>query len=59
MLSRLREREVENKMVITESGSIPFSNECVWGGDEVDMSQILVVVRENASTEQVQGAVAG
>jgi peptidyl-prolyl cis-trans isomerase SurA len=56
VMSRLREREVDNKMVITESEIDTFlANEQQDGrGDEVDLSHILVVVPENASPEQVQ-----
>jgi peptidyl-prolyl cis-trans isomerase SurA len=56
MMARLREREVDNKMVITESEIDAFlANERQDGrGDEVDLSHILVVVPENASPEQVQ-----
>ena len=57
LMARLREREVENKMVITEGEIDTFlRNEQEDGrGDEVDLSHILVVVPENASPEQVQG----
>ncbi|MDB5925478.1 MAG: PpiC-type peptidyl-prolyl cis-trans isomerase [Betaproteobacteria bacterium] len=57
VMARLREREVDNKMVITESEIDTFlANEQQDGrGDEVDLSHILVVVPERASPEQVQG----
>jgi peptidyl-prolyl cis-trans isomerase SurA len=56
MMARLREREVDNKMVITESEIDTFvANEQQDGrGDEVDLSHILVVVPESARPEQVQ-----
>jgi peptidyl-prolyl cis-trans isomerase SurA len=56
VMARLREREVDNKMVITESEIDTFlANEQQDGrGDEVDLSHILVVVPENARPEQVQ-----
>ena len=56
MMQRLREREVDNKMVITESEIDTFlTNEHQDArGDEVELSHILVVVPENASPEQVQ-----
>jgi peptidyl-prolyl cis-trans isomerase SurA len=58
IMSRLREREVDNKIVITESEidallSVSASEE--MRADEVNLSHILVVVPENASPEQVQG----
>lgn len=57
VMARLREREVDNKMVITESEIDTFlanekQNEAA--GDEVALSHILVIVPENASPEQVQ-----
>jgi peptidyl-prolyl cis-trans isomerase SurA len=56
VMARLREREVDNKMVITESEIDTFlANEQQDGrGDEVDLAHILVVVPEHASPEQVQ-----
>ena len=57
LMARLREREVENKIVITESEIDSFlsasSNEQARG-DEVNLSHILVVVPENAAPEQLQ-----
>jgi peptidyl-prolyl cis-trans isomerase SurA len=57
ILTRLREREVENKIVITESeidALLAASANEEMRSDEVDLSHILVVVPENASPEQVQ-----
>lgn len=55
-MARLREREVDNKIVITESeiDSLLSNNKMDGSGDEVNLSHILVVVPENASPEQVQ-----
>ena len=58
VMSRLREREVENKIVITESeidALLSASANEEMRSDEVNLSHILVVVPENASPEQVQG----
>lgn len=54
--ARLREREVDNKIVITESEiDALLANEKQDGSrDEVNLSHILVVVPENASPEQLQ-----
>lgn len=56
VMARLREREVDNKIVITESEiDALLANEKQSGAnDEVNLSHILVVVPENASPEQVQ-----
>ena len=57
IMSRLREREVDNKIVITESeidALLAASVNEEMRSDEVDLSHILVVVPENASPEQVQ-----
>ncbi len=56
VMARLREREVDNKIVITESEiDALLANEKPDGSrDEVNLSHILVVVPENASPEQVQ-----
>jgi len=57
LMARLREREVDNKMVITESEIDNFlagEQQQDGRGDEVDLSHILVVVPERASPEQVQ-----
>jgi peptidyl-prolyl cis-trans isomerase SurA len=57
VMSRLREREVDNKIVITESEIDALLSASVneeMRSDEVDLSHILVVVPENASPEQVQ-----
>ena len=57
IMSRLREREVDNKIVITEGeiDALLSNNKQDGSGDEVNLSHILVVVPENASPEQVQG----
>ncbi len=57
VMSRLREREVDNKIVITESeidALLAASVNEEMRSDEVDLSHILVVVPENASPEQLQ-----
>jgi len=57
VMSRLREREVDNKIVITESeidALLSASANEEMRSDEVDISHVLVVVPENASPEQVQ-----
>ena len=57
IMSRLREREVDAKIVITESEIdtlLAASANEEMRSDEVDLSHILVVVPENASPEQVQ-----
>jgi peptidyl-prolyl cis-trans isomerase SurA len=56
LMSRLREREVDNKIVITESEIDGFlaAERLDGSGDEVNLSHILVIVPENASPEQVQ-----
>jgi peptidyl-prolyl cis-trans isomerase SurA len=57
IMSRLREREVDAKIVITESeidALLAASANEEMRSDEVDLSHILVVVPENASPEQVQ-----
>jgi peptidyl-prolyl cis-trans isomerase SurA len=57
IMSRLREREVDNKIVITESEIDALLSASVneeMRSDEVNLSHILVVVPENASPEQVQ-----
>jgi len=58
LLARLREREVETKIVITESEIDAFlSSQQNQGGrsDEFNLSHILVTVPENASPEHIQG----
>jgi len=58
LLARLREREVETKIVITESEIDAFlGSQQNQGGrsDEFNLSHILVTVPENASPEQIQG----
>jgi peptidyl-prolyl cis-trans isomerase SurA len=57
IMSRLREREVDNKIVITESEIDALLSASVneeMRSDEVDLSHILVVVPESASPEQIQ-----
>ncbi|HYH42628.1 MAG TPA: peptidylprolyl isomerase [Burkholderiales bacterium] len=57
IMSRLREREVDNKIVITESevdALLAASVNEEMRSDEVDLSHILIVVPENASPEQIQ-----
>jgi peptidyl-prolyl cis-trans isomerase SurA len=57
IMSRLREREVDNKIVVTESeidALLSASASEEMRTDEVNLSHILVVVPENASPEQVQ-----
>jgi peptidyl-prolyl cis-trans isomerase SurA len=59
IMARLREREVENKIVVTESeiDALLASEQGSGGGganEELNLSHILVVVPENASPEQVQ-----
>jgi peptidyl-prolyl cis-trans isomerase SurA len=56
LMSRLREREVDNKIVVTESeiDSLLSAERRDGSGDEVNLAHILVVVPENASPEQVQ-----
>ena len=57
IMTRLREREVDNKIVITESeidALLASSANEEMRTDEVNISHILVVVPENASPEQVQ-----
>ena len=57
IMSRLREREVDAKIVITESeidAMLAASVNEEMRSDEVNLSHILVVVPENASPEQLQ-----
>ena len=57
ILSRLREREVESKIVVTEAEIDNFlATQKTLDGkdDEYNLSHILVVVPENASPEQIQ-----
>ncbi|MDB5902878.1 MAG: PpiC-type peptidyl-prolyl cis-trans isomerase [Betaproteobacteria bacterium] len=56
LMSRLREREVDNKIVVTESeiDSLLSAEQRDGSSDEVNLAHILVVVPENASPEQVQ-----
>lgn len=57
ILSRLRQREVDNRIVVSESEIENFIN-AQKGGDErreeFNISHILVAVPENASPEQIQ-----
>jgi peptidyl-prolyl cis-trans isomerase SurA len=56
LMSRLREREVDNKIVVTESeiDSLLAGEQREGSSGEVNLAHILVVVPENASPEQVQ-----
>ena len=57
VMARLREREVENKIVVTDSevDALLASTENEQArGDEVNLSHILVVVPENATPEQLK-----
>ena len=57
LMSRLREREVENKIVVTESeidNLLAAEKRDGASNEELDLSHILVVVPEKASPEQVQ-----
>jgi peptidyl-prolyl cis-trans isomerase SurA len=56
-LSRLREREIAQKIVITEAevdNFIRSQQAQQGGGDEFNVSHILIAVPENASPEQLQ-----
>ncbi len=57
LLSRLREREVENRVVVTDTEIDNFikTQQAQTGrGEEYNLSHILVTVPENASPEQIQ-----
>jgi peptidyl-prolyl cis-trans isomerase SurA len=57
ILARLREREVDNRIVVTESEIDNFINTQqaqAEQGAEYDLSHILVTVPENASPEQIE-----
>lgn len=57
MLSRLREREVENRIVVTDGeidNFIKTRQSQTDRGEEYNLSHILVTVPENASPEQIQ-----
>ena len=57
LMARLREREVDNRIVVTESEIDNFINtqQAQTGrSDEYNLSHILVTVPENASPEQIQ-----
>lgn len=57
IMTRLREREVENRIMVTESEVDNFikTQQAQGGrGDEYSLSHILVPVPENASPEQIQ-----
>lgn len=56
-LARLREREVDNRIVVTEGeidSFLSLQQGQESGGDEYNLSHILVAVPENASPEQIQ-----
>lgn len=56
-LARLREREVDNRIVVTESeidNFISAQQSQSGRGEEYNLSHILVTVPENASPEQIQ-----
>jgi peptidyl-prolyl cis-trans isomerase SurA len=57
ILARLRQREVDNKIVVTEGEIDTFINaqqSQTDRGEEYNLSHILVTVPENASPEQIQ-----
>ena len=57
LMARLREREVENRIVVTESeiDNLVRTQQAQEGrGDEYNLSHVLVTVPENASPEQIQ-----
>ena len=57
LMSRLREREVENKIVVTESeidNLLAAEQRDGASNEELNLSHILVVVPEQASPEQIQ-----
>jgi peptidyl-prolyl cis-trans isomerase SurA len=57
VMARLREREVDNRIVVTESEIDNFINSQqaqTERGEEYNLSHILVTVPENASPEQIQ-----
>jgi peptidyl-prolyl cis-trans isomerase SurA len=57
ILARLREREVENRVVVTDSeidNFISTQQAQAGRGEEYNLSHILVTVPENASPEQIQ-----
>ena len=57
VMARLREREVDNRIVVTESEIDNFINTQqaqTGGSEEYHLSHILVTVPENASPEQIQ-----
>ncbi len=57
VMTRLREREVDNRIVVTESeidALLASASSGTMQSDEVNLSHILVVVPENARPEQVQ-----
>jgi len=57
IVSRLRQREVDNKIVISdgEIDSFISTQDRAGRGEEYNLSHILVRVPENASPEQIQG----
>jgi peptidyl-prolyl cis-trans isomerase SurA len=57
VMARLREREVDNRIVVTESeidNFISTQQTQTERGDEYNLAHILVTVPENASPEQIQ-----
>jgi peptidyl-prolyl cis-trans isomerase SurA len=57
VMTRLREREVDNRIVVTESeidALLASTSSGTMQSDEVNLSHILVLVPENARPEQVQ-----
>ncbi len=58
VMSRLREREVDDKIIITESeidNMLANPQQQAAGADEFNVSHILVRVPENANPDQIQG----
>ncbi len=58
VMARLREREVEDKIIITESeidNLLANPQQQTAGADEFNVSHILVRVPENAGPDQIQG----
>ena len=60
IFSRLREREVDDKIVVTESEIDNLINQdsTLGGADEFNLSHILITVPEKASPEQIQARLA-
>lgn len=58
VMARLREREVDDKIIVTESeidNLLTNPQQQAAGADEFNVSHILVRVPENASPDQIQG----